>query len=203
MEGFFKNGFRDYVFLSLNDFHDNITFTFEEERNNIFFLDVLLIRKQDGIDLAVFRKETNTDHYINWNVFAPETWKMGTLKMLIRRAFKVCTKDYFLEMKLYHLETTFVETNNFPHNVVKRIFKQVPTKMNDVPNSATNNATEENAVEHKVVQCSLPYAGEKGEYIVKEVNKKFKKLKRHNLKTLFAFKGMIYIKIKDINVNYC
>ena len=39
-------------------------------------------------------------------------------------------------------------------------------EMNVLSNSATNNATEENAVEHKVVQCTLPYAGEKGEYIV-------------------------------------
>ena len=63
---FVKKGSRDYVLSSLNNFHDNITFTFEEERNNmISFLDVLLIHKQDGIDLAVFRKETNTDLYIN------------------------------------------------------------------------------------------------------------------------------------------
>ena len=161
---FVKKGSRDYILSSLNDFHDNITFTFEEERNNmISFLDVLLIHKQDGIDLAVFRKETNTDllHkdlYIK-NAFALETWKRGTLKMLVRRAFKVCTKDYLLELELHHLETTFVEINNFPRNVVKRIFKQVRTETNVVSSSATNNATEENAVEHKVVQCTLPYVG--------------------------------------------
>ena len=62
-------------------------------------------------------------------------------------------------------------------------------EMNVVSNPAINNATEENAVEHKVFQCTLPYAGEKGEYIVKEVNKEFKKLKRHNLKTRFALKA--------------
>ena len=45
---FVKKGSRDYILSSLNDFHDNITFTFEEERNNmISFLDVLLIHKQD------------------------------------------------------------------------------------------------------------------------------------------------------------
>ena len=58
---FVKKGSRDYI---LPDFHDNITFTFEEERNNmISFLDVLLIHKQDGIDLAVFHKEhAGKDH---------------------------------------------------------------------------------------------------------------------------------------------
>ena len=72
---FVKKGSRDYILSSLNDFHDNITFTFEEERNNmISFLDVLLIHKQDGIDLALFRKETNTDLYIK-NAFAPRNPK--------------------------------------------------------------------------------------------------------------------------------
>ena len=96
--------------------------------------------------------------------------------MLVRRAFKVCTKDYLLEMELHHLETTFVEINHFPRTVVKRISKHVRTEMNVVSNSATKNATEENAVEHKIVECTLPYSGEKGEYIAKEVNKEFKKL---------------------------
>ena len=50
--------------------------------------------------------------------------------MLVRRAFKVCTTDYLLEMELHHLETTFVEINNFLRNVVKRIFKQVRTETN-------------------------------------------------------------------------
>ena len=58
--------------------------------------------------------------------------------------------------------------------------------MNDVPNSVINNATEENAVEHKFVQCTLLYAGKKGESIVKELTKSFK---RHLLKTRFASKA--------------
>ena len=51
----------------------------------------------------------------------------------------------------------------------------------------TQQPTEENTVEHKIVQCTLPYAGEKREYIVKEVNKEFKKIKRH-LETRFAYR---------------
>ena len=72
--------------------------------------------------------------------------------------------------------------------------------MNAVSNSTTNNATEENTVEHEVVQCTLiPYAGEKGEYVVKEVNKEFKKLKRHNLETRFAFKAKRLSSCSNLN----
>ena len=62
----------------------------------------------------------------------------------------------------------------------------VQTEMNVVSNSATNNAT-------------LPYAGEKRDYIVKEVNKEFKKLKRHNLKTRFAFKAKRLSSCSNLN----
>ena len=92
----------------------------------------------------------------------PETWNRGTLKMLVRKALKVCTKDYLLEMELHHLETTFVEINNFPRNVVKRIFKHVRTEMNVVSKSATNNATEENAVEHNTCSMYSSLRGRKG-----------------------------------------
>ena len=72
---FVKKGYRDYVLSVLNDFHDCISFTFEEQVNSmISFLDVLLIRKPDGMDLAVFRKKTNTNLYVNWDAFALETW---------------------------------------------------------------------------------------------------------------------------------
>ena len=71
---FVKKGFRQHILTELNKFHTNITFTYEDETNNmISFLDVLLIKREDSIDLAVFRKETNTDLYINWDAFAPET----------------------------------------------------------------------------------------------------------------------------------
>ena len=99
---------------------DNITFTFEEERNNMISFS-LLIHKQDEIDLAVFRKETNTDLYYIKNAFALETWKRGTLKMLS------------LQSLLVRNGTSSSGNNiciNFPRNVVKRIFKQVRTETN-------------------------------------------------------------------------
>ena len=102
---FVKKGFREHILAELNKFHNNITFTYEDETNNmISFLDVLLIKRNDSIDLAVFRKETNTDLYLNWGVFAPETWKTSTLRTLVKRAYKICTQDFLLEMELEHLK---------------------------------------------------------------------------------------------------
>ena len=44
---------------------------------------------------------------------------------LVKRAYKICTQDHLLEMELEHLKKVFIEVNNFPLAVVKRIIKKV------------------------------------------------------------------------------
>ena len=76
-----------YVLQQLNSFYPNIQFTCELEKNNKDpFLDVLIIRKHDTFETRVCRKSINTDIYLNWQSFAPNTWKRGTLKVLINRS---------------------------------------------------------------------------------------------------------------------
>ena len=64
------------VLETLNSYHKHIKFTIEiETENKISFLDVLLIRNNNLISTKVYRKNTNTDMYINWKSFAPNNWK--------------------------------------------------------------------------------------------------------------------------------
>ena len=183
---FVKKGFRQHILTELNKFHTNITFTYEDETNNmISFLDVLLIKREDSIDLAVFRKETNTDLYINWDAFAPETWKTSTLRTLAKRAYKICTQDYLLEMELQHLKKVFIEINNFPSAVVKRIIKHVGREHQQQQPPNNNVELEET----KIIQATLPYAGEKGEQVIKEMKKHIKRLKHHKFDTRLSFKA--------------
>ena len=92
------------VLSYLNSCYSNIQFTMEIEQNNqIPFFDVLLIRKVEKISTTVYRKVTNTDIYINWKSFAPNNWKWGTLKTLVRRAHDVCPSDYYIDCELQHL----------------------------------------------------------------------------------------------------
>ena len=73
----------------LNGFHKNIKFTYELESNeNISFLEVLLMRIGKNLEATVFRKKTNNGMYLHWKSFAPVTWKIGTLKTLIKRAYE-------------------------------------------------------------------------------------------------------------------
>ena len=75
-----------------------------EESNKISFLDVLVTNENGSIQTSVYRKATNTDVYMNWNSYAPKTWKVATLKSLVKRAFMVSLTEVTLDKELVHLK---------------------------------------------------------------------------------------------------
>ena len=56
------------------------------------------MRCNGKLETTVSRKETNKDIYLHWISFAPMTWKKGTIKTLIRRAYTVLLEE------LHHIE---------------------------------------------------------------------------------------------------
>ena len=73
---FIKIEYVDNILSVLNGFDNNIKFTVEEEKEGMLpFLDVLICRNDKSIETAVYRKSANNDIYLNWNAFAPDTWK--------------------------------------------------------------------------------------------------------------------------------
>ena len=91
---FIKVGSVNYILSLLNSFDVNIKFTYELEHDGqLPFLDVLLCRKGKKIYTTVYRKATNNYVYLNWNAFAPISWKRSTFKTLIERAYLICSTD--------------------------------------------------------------------------------------------------------------
>ena len=89
-----KEGSINHILQQLNSFHPNTQFTFEiESSGRIPFLDILIIRKKSSIETTVYRKCTDTGIYLNWFSFAPNTWKRGTLKNLVYRAYNICSTE--------------------------------------------------------------------------------------------------------------
>ena len=63
-----------HVLTVLNNFHKNIKFAFEVEKNRkTAFLDVLIIRKNNTLETIVYRKKTQNRVYLHWKSFAPLT----------------------------------------------------------------------------------------------------------------------------------
>ena len=98
---FIKIEYVEYILSILNGFDNNIEFTFEEENDGVLpFLVVLICRNDNSIETTVYRKSTNNNIYLNWNAFEPDTWKRGTLKMLVESAYIVCSVEDFLDKEL-------------------------------------------------------------------------------------------------------
>ena len=62
----------------------------------------------------VYRKNKNTDIYINWKSFPPNNSKRETSKILVTRAFDTCSTDEYLKQKLEHIRIVFHHRNNYP-----------------------------------------------------------------------------------------
>ena len=52
-----------------------------------YFLDVSLTRSRNSIVPTIYRITTKNDLYLNWNSFAPSSWKRGILKILLDRTY--------------------------------------------------------------------------------------------------------------------
>ena len=146
----------NHVITELNSFHSNIQFTYEIEQNNsISFLDVKLIRNREKLDTTVYRKPTNSDIYLNWNSFAPKSWRCGTLKTLLLRAYKICSTAKLRNDEIKHIKQVFREKNDYPIGVIQEIARKLE-------NGIISDTIPEDE-RQEIHLLSLPYRGKKGE----------------------------------------
>ena len=147
-----------------------------EDQERIPFLDVLIKRNaRDEIETSVYRKATNTDIYMNWYSHAPSSWKIATLKSLVKRAFLVSSNTESLNCELDHIKTTLSDKNDYPPKLIEEIVKNERNyHQQQLQQAVTSVETdEENAEEEKPASLTLnlPYAGDKGEKLISKVKK--------------------------------
>ena len=98
----------------------------------------------ETISTTVYHKVTNTDIYTNWKSFTPINWRWGTLKTLVRRAFDVCSSDYYLDCDLQHLKKVFYKQNDYPLWVISKVFKEFQSRQNETTLVAIGNEKQNN-----------------------------------------------------------
>ena len=81
----------------LNSLHPKIKFTSEMENNNsIPMLDTLILRKIDGtLDFQIYRKNTHTDHYLQFTSHQPTDHKLGVVRTLRHRSNTIISNPQF------------------------------------------------------------------------------------------------------------
>ena len=84
----------------INNLHQNIKFTVEEESNGeVAFLDSLLKRNNEKIFLLVCRKPTHTDQYLHYSSHHQTTCKESAVSSLFDRAYSIITNKDDLTKK--------------------------------------------------------------------------------------------------------
>ena len=165
----------DYVIKKLNTYHQQIHFTYELDKyQRISFLYVSIRRLTNGkLKKTVFRKETNTNIYMNWNSHAPMQWKIGTLKNLVNRSIIICSDQHLLRIELDHLRKVFVEINDCPSKTVENIIKiQLEQENFDITNKPQTNTTDNSETK---LQLFLPFSRKQGIQLLSKMKKQLKK----------------------------
>ena len=127
-----------HVLSVLNSFHENISFTYEQEINGkIFFLDILILRNGNNFETTVHRKSIHNDTYLEWESFAPNTWKRGKLRTLVLRAHAIYSTKELLDQEINHLQHVFVTFNGYPKWVVLQVLNKVEIDLSTT--SSTKN----------------------------------------------------------------
>ena len=173
----------------LNTYHQQIQFTYELEKyQHILFLDVSIRRLTDGkLETTVFRKETNTDVYMNWNSHAPMQWKISTLENLVKRSIIICSYQHLLQKELDYLKKVFAEISNYPSKTVENIIKNKLDK--EIVNITNEPQTNTNDNSETKLQLFLPFLGKQGTQLLSKMKKQLKKSIPSNVKTCITYEG--------------
>ena len=112
-------------FAHINSIEASIKFTIEyEKEDKLPFLDILVMKKKSGtLATKIYRKETHTNRYLNYESYHSQQQKQGIIISLLNRLAKLITdsKDFNEEKEM--LRRT-LEDNNYPHWLIKKTFNR-------------------------------------------------------------------------------
>ena len=105
----------------------------------------------------------------------------------IKRAYLVFSTETYLQEELTHQQTVYIKKNNYPKYVIKQVFRQVKQEhinknyINNMKNNIAVPITIENKNERRHL-LTIPYQGDKGDYVIKFMNRNLKTMLPNNVK---------------------
>ena len=107
----------------MNTRHPKIKFTIELERDNkLPFLDLLINKSDDDLDINIYRKPTYTDLGVNFLSACNMRYKLNTFNTFFYRAFKLTSNYLNFHKEITYLET-FFKSNGFHPNLFHKQLK--------------------------------------------------------------------------------
>ena len=164
----------------LNRQHSNIKFTLEKETNNkLPFLDVLIEKIGWGVKTSIYKKPTDTGLLTNFNSFVCFKYKIGLIKTLVDRIFKINSSWEGFSTDINNV-SEILEKNSFPS---KQISQNIKTTLNNKIQPTEN-------VKKDKDQCryfKLPFVGNFSSYTDKRIKSIIEKYCKPGTEIKIAF----------------
>ena len=111
----------------MNEKHPKIKFTIEMERGNkLPFVDLLIDKSDDDLDISIYRKQTYTDLGVNFLSACNMKYKLNTFNTFFYRAYKL-TSNLIFYKEITYLEN-FLKNNGFHPNLFYKQLRQFLNK---------------------------------------------------------------------------
>ena len=139
-------------FEFLNCRHKNIKFTIEKENNKFLsFLDILIENEGNRFSTSVYRKKTSIGLFTQFHSFTTMTYKIGLIRCLIHRAFKISSSYIMFYNELEKIKI-LLQKNMYPKSVIDNQIKNLLDKQFTVDSVTTSE-------KQKTLHYSLLYIG--------------------------------------------
>ena len=143
-------------FQHINNLHQNIKFTMEEESNGeLAFLDTLLKRDNGEISLLVYRKSIDTDQYLHYSSHHQTSCKKSVVSSLFNRAYSIITNKDDLDKENTRIKQLLKE-NGYQESIITKIFKRITNNHNLSQSNQLTQATDTQEEEIRISR-NLPY----------------------------------------------
>ena len=150
----------------INQQHNNIRFTFEKESSgSIAFLDVLIKCTETSFETTTFYKKTYTGLLTNFFSFTPDCYKVGLVRTLVDRAYKINSSYVLFHENLLAIKKN-LQKNGFPLFFIDKYIKQYIDRK-------YSPQIEEKTPEPRFYK--LPYIGKYSTEVKQKLNKIIKK----------------------------
>ena len=166
----FHNDNDAFLFFNyLNTKHPNIKYTYETEKEHkLSFLDVSIDKSDANIITRIYRKVTFSGVLTNYLSFTPMKYKLGLIRCLIDRVFRINNTSSGFDQDLKHL-FWILKRNCYPDHLLQKV-KKIYLDAKSIqlePNVETT--------ERKVIYFKLPYLGQQSIALKSKIKKLCKK----------------------------
>ena len=152
---------------NLNTIHENIKFTFEKEKDNkLPFLDILINNNESDLQTLVFHTKTYTGLLLNYFSFVPNCYKLGLIKTLADRMYRINNSWTGFDKDLKDLNN-ILQKNEYPLQMTDYIVKSY---LNDKIYCSNKKSSENAELEIKIGYFKLSFIGLHSKLMQKKID---------------------------------